>query len=441
MQPSQRTPLTRLSLLSAALFLGACNTLEPGVDDYSNAKVDARSAGKSLSASFDQGKDWEAAFPAPTAPSLNLSTRTAALKKSTALPSAADLDFQIDLDDTAKGYATVSAETKGLLQTTYDTLVVKWDEKAKDTVKDNENIISMKRTVVWIGGKTETVFVTDADGNGIVNEVPGTDNRGRFVFTVSEKGTVETTEIVAGAGADGEFDTEADNYATQGVWIRTQDGVETAKGEYLDGDGDGRVGDNSKDQVVIVKWYEMNPAGRPFVKKAVAEAKVRVFAHKAGDEPISFSASEELVTGRVNAISMKNRHGGDSITKGDTLWVRIETTKSRADDTLQHAEITVVMNPGQDLKSEADDLVYAFHIKTQKRFGFERSAEFNFVAGEPVPHGEDAVSGTFDGKATYANGQSATLKGEFSPAGFSAEFTGPEGNTVKVEFTKSGDVI
>lgn len=244
-----------------------------------------------------------------------------------------------------------------------------------------------------------------------------------------------------GAGPDEDFDQEDDNAVYKAVWVRTKGGAETARGEFLDGDDDGKVGDNAKDQVVVAKWYEMDPPLKPWVRKATAEARLKVFAHKAGDEPISFSCSEELITGRVNALSIRNRLGGDSIIKGDTLWVKLETTRSRADDTLQHAEIVIVMNPGQDLKSDADDLCYAFHIKTQKRFGFERSAEFNFIAGAPVPHGQDPVSGKFDGKATYANGQSATLKGEFSPTGFSAEYTGPEGNTVKVEFTKGGDVI
>ena len=48
MLPSKRNPLIRLSLLGAALFLGACNTLEPGVDDYSNAQVDALARGPAL---------------------------------------------------------------------------------------------------------------------------------------------------------------------------------------------------------------------------------------------------------------------------------------------------------------------------------------------------------------------------------------------------------
>lgn len=444
MQTSTRSTLTRLFLLGAALSLGACNGLEPGVDDYSNAQVDVRTAGKTLSGSFEQGKHWEAAIRTPTSPAaFGLSTQTQVLRKSTALPGTptAGPGLEVDLSDTADGLVRVSNVVPGLFLTHYDSAVLKYDDKWKDGLPDNENAVSFRRHTVHAGGKTETLLITDADNDGQVTPKAGSDNQARFQFTTVQGGVTESADLVVGSGPDNDFDLEGDNTVYQAIWTRTKDGAEVARGELLDADGDGKVGDNAKDQIVTAKWYEINPPLKPWVRKTAAEARLKVFAHKSGDEPITFSASEELVTGRVNAISMKNRLGGDSIIKGDTMWVGIETTRSRSDDTLQHAEIVVIMNPGQDLKSDADDLCYAFHIKTQKRFGFERSAEFNFVAGEPVPHGKDPVSGTFDGKVTYANGQSATLQGEFSPSGFSAEYTGPDGNSVKVEFTKSGDVI
>lgn len=442
MKTTIRNRATHLSLLGASLFLGACNQTEPGVDDYQNSVVDARTAGKSLAGSFEQGKGWDAAVSAPAAPAFNFSTQTQVLRKSTAMPKA-DLgaDFEINLDDTAKGYATVTLTTIGLLMTTHDTAVVKWDANSKDTVKDNENIISYQRVARHIGGKVEILSIKDADDNGQVTPVAGVNNKARFLFTTVHLGITETADLVVGSGPDNDFDLEGDNTVYQALWTKVKAGVTLSKGEFLDADGDGKVGDNASDQICLARWFELNPVGKPFVKKATAEAKLKVFKNKAGDEPISFSATEELITGRVNAVSMKNREGGADIIKGDTMWVKIETTRSSDDDTLQHSEIVIVMNPGQDLKSEDDDLCYAIHVKTQKRFGFERSAEFNFVSAAPIPHGKEPAAGSFDGKATYANGKTATLKGSFSPAGFQAEYTGPEGNTVSVEFTKSGDVI
>jgi hypothetical protein len=99
------------------------------------------------------------------------------------------------------------------------------------------------------------------------------------------------------------------------------------------------------------------------------------------------------------------------------------------------------MNPGPDLKSEEDDSAYAFHIYSTKHLGFERDAEFHFYADFPVLHGEQPTAGHFDGKATYANGKTATLKGEFSPKGFSAEYIGPEEGKWTVDYNLAGKRI
>ncbi len=442
MKPSIRKHASRLALLGAAWLLGACNSTEPGVDEFQNAKVDAPTAGKSLAEGFVLLNQWDASFSMPVAPAtLDRSTQIGLLKRSTALPkSAASGNIEIDYRDTAKGFVTAHAETRGILVTHYDTAVIAYDAEFKAGNEEKYSLIRFKRTSVHDLGKVESAAFSDADDNGILNAVPGVNNKARVVFTTAQAGVTETADIVAGAGPDNDFNADADNPVFSASWTRVRGGTVIAKAEFKDQDKDGKLADNGSDQVVAIEWFEQSPAGKPLVRKATARAVVRVLAGKAGDEPVTFSYTEELITGRVNAVSLRNRHGEDEILKNDTLWVTIETTKSAQNDTLQHAAITVVMNPGEDLKSDADDLCYAFHIETQKRFGFERSAEFHFVAGEPVPHGQDPVSGTFEGQATYANGQSASLKGSFSPTGFDAEFTGPEG-TVSISFSAQGNVI
>jgi hypothetical protein len=154
---------------------------------------------------------------------------------------------------------------------------------------------------------------------------------------------------------------------------------------------------------------------------------------------MSFSYVETTKNGRTNSATLRNRAGGDEIVKGDTLYVRLETTKTAADDTLAHALIVFAMNPGQDLKSDADDSCYSIHVESDKRFGLERHAEFDFVSANPIPHGQAPAAGTFSGKAEYANGATVTLKGSFSPTGFSAEYKGPDGSA-KVEWSLTGVV-
>jgi hypothetical protein len=452
--PSLARKATWTALMGAALFLGACVTSNedkgPVVDpEFADAKIDARVAGQSLIASFEQGKDWNTTFTAPAGlqPLGSLSTSMGAnmgsLKKQAAMAADIDItpDLHANLDDTGKGYATLYSETKGLLVNIKDTAVIKWDDNARDTVKDNENALSFKRISTYIGGKVETVVFSDADGDKQVTAVPGRNNKVKLEFTVEDNGAIEKTTLVVGAGLDADFDEEGDNTILQADWIKTKAGVTTGTGSYTDADGDGVITDNSKTCIVLAKYSEFEPKDRPLIKKADFEAKVRVLADKAGDEPVTFSYEETTRFGRTNKVGIKNRAGGTEIVKGDTMTVHLETTVTLAEDTLKSAVVEFVMNMGQDLKSDTDDVCYAIHVKTSKRFGLEREAEFNFISGQPIPHGAEPVAGTFDGKATYANGKSATLSGSFSPQGFSVKYTGPEGNTVTVEFTKQGDLV
>ncbi|MEO6094506.1 MAG: hypothetical protein ABIW76_02115 [Fibrobacteria bacterium] len=437
-------------LLGASAFLGACVSSNEDSGAYvdpafKDTPIDARVAGRTLSGSFDQGKEWNTTLTAPNGLQAlgGVSTSVGVLKKQASMAGNADLgvEFKVNLDDTGKGFATVYSETQGILVYTKDTAIVKWDDNARDTVKDNERIISFKRVAAYTSGKIETAEFTDGDGDNIVTAAPGNDNKVKLVLTVEDKGAVEKTTLLVGAGADANFDKEEDNTILKAEWVKTKGGVVTGTGAYLDADGDGIVTDNSKTCLVIAKYSEIEPKDRPLIAKADFEAKVRILANKAGDEPVTFSYSETTKLKRTNKVSIKNRAGGSEIVKGDTMTVLLETTVGDADDTLKHAFVEFVMNPGQDLKSDADDVCYAIHIKSSKRFGFEREAEFNFVSDEPIPHGAEPVSGTFDGSATYANGRTATLSGSFSPAGFSGKYTGPEGNTVSVVYSKNGDVV
>jgi hypothetical protein len=452
MKPWNPNPLTAWpALLGAALCLGACvtsNEDQAAIDpQYKDAKVDAQVVGRTLVGGFAQGLQWSTTLTAPTGLE-NLggfSTAAGSLKKTAALSkSAADIEIggglMANLDDSGKGFVTVYHKYNILLNRIEDTALVKWDAEAKDTVKDNEHIMSFKRVNRGIGDfRIESTEMSDADGDGLLNEVKGGDNRVEIVFTVQENGTTEKTELKAGAGADDDFDAEEDNIVYAAKWTRTKGGVVIGSGAFLDADGDGIVADNSQDCVVLAQYWELEPKLRPWIEKVEFKAKLKVLAHKAGDEPMSFSYVETTKNGRTNSATLRNRAGGDEIVKGDTLYVRLETTKTAADDTLAHALIVFAMNPGQDLKSDADDSCYSIHVESDKRFGLERHAEFDFVSANPIPHGQAPAAGTFSGKAEYANGATVTLKGSFSPTGFSAEYKGPDGSA-KVEWSLTGVV-
>ncbi len=448
--------LSRIALAGAALYLGACvnspdetAAIDPA---YANTKVDAHVAGQSLASNFQMGQDWNSTSTAPSnvvalgtlSTKVGSLNKIASLAKTAVLAKTSDIDIGIglkaNLDDTAKGFATLYTESNLLLVDTKDTAIVKWDANAKDTIKDNEHIISFKRITKYATGKIEMAEFADGDSDGIITPTAGKENLVRINFTVTDNGLTEKTTLLVGAGPDANFDKEADNQVKEASWTKTRGGIVIGQGAYLDADNDGIVADNTKDCKVEVKYSEMDPKDHPLAKKITFDAKVNVLANKMGDEPITFGYEEELINGRVNTVTIKNRAGGPEFVRGETMTVRLETRLTNADDTLKHAVIEFVMNPGQDLKSDLDDSCYAIHIKTEKKFGFERSSEFNFVSKTAIPHGQKPTEGTFDGQATYANGKTAKLKGSFSPMGFSAEYTGPEGGTAKAEFSATGNL-
>ena len=406
----------RAALLGSTLLFAACvtsNEDKAAVDpQYKDAKVDARVAGQTLTGSFTQSLQWNSTITTPTGMQNlgDISTSVGSLQKTAALAKgAADIDLgggvMAHLDDSSKGSVMIYHKYNIVLNRIEDTAIVRWDDRGVADLR------------------VETSEFSDADGDGLVNAVPGGDNKVKIAFTVEENGTVEKTELVAGTGPDGSFDTENDNIVYEAKWTRSKDGVVIGTGGFQDADGDGIVVDNSKD--------------RPLIAKVDFKAKLKVLAHKAGTVPMTFSYVETTKTGRTNSATLRNRAGGEEIVKGDTMYVTLETTKTADSDTLAHAILVFAMNPGQDLNSDADDSCYSIHVESDHRFGLERHAEFDFVSAHPIQNGQLPTAGTFSGEADYANGKSITLKGSFSPTGFSAEYTGPDGSA-KVEWNLSG---
>lgn len=435
--------------LALALSLSACLT-EPGNpdEDYSQREIDGQAVGGSVIRAFSQAQDWDAATSAPAAgisitefsPGLGALQKGGALAKTAGsifLPDGTELDF----NDTADGRLIGRKATQGLLQTTTDVAVIRWDEQAKDEVPDNENAIAFTRIVAWNNGDIEEVSIEDADGDGLINAKPGQVSKVRLTFSQEKGGVTESAILVADAGADADFDTEEDNALYSGQWTRKLGDSLLASAEYADADGDGKVVNPAlESSLVDVFLIDSKPEGKPWVERQEAEIRLRVLGRKGGEIPVSFHFTEFLKNGRENEVSLLNGQGGDEIIAGDTLHVIVETRKTREDDTLRSARLEFVMNPGSDLESEEDDVLYAFHAAIESRFGFERAAEFHFSAAEPVPHGEEPRAGSFTGRVTYANGQSAEVSGSFAPEGFEVEFIGPDGNRVKLEMNATGSI-
>lgn len=444
---SLRFPSPKFATLAVGAFslcgLNACLNSPVEEEDFSKSQVTREVAGQSLAASFSTAGDWNqtAANPVDASVMQSVFASTQGLSEKAALAKIARIsgDELLITVDTAAGLAHITHNYDLLGVKIEEKADAKWDDKAKDSIKDNENIVSFSQVKTYLLGKVETAVFADADGDGLVNAV-NKDSKVKITFVKKELGFTETAVIVVGCGPDADFKEEGDNLIYQADWNRKQGATLKAQAAYLDGDSDGVVVNNADTSIVLVTFSENEPLLRPRVASVQAHAKVRLFGKDKGDQPMSFGYTETLKNGRVSSVSLKNRQGGEDLIAGDTMTVHLQTTVASATDTLKSLSIDIVMNPGSDLKSEADDKLYALHIRSEKKMGFERKAEFHFWADPAVGHGEQPKAGRFEGEATYANGQSASLKGDFSPVGFHAEYTGPQGESASVLFNLAGHV-
>jgi hypothetical protein len=434
--------------LACALFAGCMNGADkeddPEYEKYKDAEVNQETARASFAAEAAVMQDWDASMDLPISnvdfPGTADSGWMAMPKVSSLRKAAAD-EVTIDSSTRAAGYITISVRRPGFLHTTYDTAVVKWDALAQDNIEDNENILRWSHTVAWVGGNTDRVALTDADGDGFVNVVAGRDNRVRAEFTqrstrLDSKQQVESAVVVTGPGADNDFDTEGDNRFYQAAWSRTVNGVLTASAVFADEDGDGKVLDNAAVSVVRLSAWESEPPFRPRVKSVGAVIRIRKLGFGLGDELVGFRYADTLKSGRTHTVYIRNSDGGEDVRANDTLRVFLETRQKDRSDSLRSLDVQLALNLGSSLKSDHDDAFYSLKAEAHNRLGFHRDVRFEIVSSAPVPKGQEPQNGTFLFEVTYANLKRISLEGTFTPTAFHGVYTGPTGDTARVHIAR-----
>ena len=437
-------PFRMLALAGLSCFISACMVDKDNSND-ATGKVDPATSGQSLVTSFSQMGGWQNTVIQPSIPALPSLGNSVAQAPS--FSSHRHVVVGSSLADDSCTHLTVDSSTQALGYRTYtcqegDTTAVarvKWDDKAQDSVWGNENILYSSYTLQTSEGFNRIEF-NDADGDGLVN-VLSVASKVKVNFTIKKGLTLESSEVVLGSGPDLDFNQEGDNVIYAAQWNRKINNVLKATASFLDDDGDGIVIDQTTVSHVKILLDEYEPTDRPLVYKTSIVARIRNLGFGKGEEPVSFRATETLKTDRVNSVSFKNSKGTEDFLANDTMHAFLETVVSSASDTLKSAKLEIVFNPGSDLKSDLDDHLIALHFESHKRFGWERDVEFHFIPTIPVLHGEEAKSGTFSGKTTYADGRSATLTGSFTETIFMATFTGPDGKSISVTYNKSGKII
>lgn len=345
-----------------------------------------------------------------------------------------------DYSDTGSGIIRLYCYTKELLCDSYDTIVVKWDEFAKDAIQNNENIVSVSGAKIY-AGKTDRYGVTDLDNDGVVSGQAKYNGKARFVFSSLHAGTLEKLVMDVSAGPDKNFSADADNAITAMSWVQMKGTDTTSYATFADADNDGVLIDKSKaaPSLVDVVLFQKDPPFKPFVASTTLSMRIKTTGVDSNDQIIRLSGEERRISGRVVTLSMTDSKGDPDILPNQ---MAVATFASNPATILGAIDtVRLVFNVGPGLSHQNEQLLYELHIKKDKQIGVVRQRTFDFTTTKPVKSGDKPTSGHIVMTVTYSNDKKASMVADFSPAGFSGTWTGPNGNTVTVTWDSNGGVV
>lgn len=433
-------------LAAAALLSGCFHTDErtAGVDDFPNS-IYAR-----VSGFMEEGKKADSLPTAPAAADTVLSAKvTLPLAKAAApaapgsaaeaAPSLPKLGAGQVLSPLCSGVFTYTDSLPGILKDTKDTVSFCVNADKADTTKRivrYKSISTFKAT-----GRVESVEISDADGDELINPVAGRVSKVYFHSTVKDSGWFQEGQAVVGAGPDGNLDAEADNLTYEALWVKTQGNDTLGMAAYTDADGDGVAVDNSKPSKVKLVFYQKGPTqddANAVWSRITLVMTVRY--HVDAKEVHGFRAESETQGGRLNSAVILD-HGSEDIDPKDTLEVRFLTTGTAAADTLDTLRTTLVMSTGADWDAKTDDSIYAIHVISKKKNLEEKSATFDFVSDKPILSGRDAESGTLVMHVDYADGTSVDVDGKITATTVDVTAALRDGSRVHAVWDRKGKGI
>jgi hypothetical protein len=347
----------------------------------------------------------------------------------------------IDLSDTASGKARLIFITNTALVDSHDTLVIKWDDVARDPLEINKNIISVSGERTYIGGKTERYGVTDADNDGVVAGEAKYNGKARFSYQAIQGTTVESLTMEVSAGADKNFNNNADNQIVSLSWEKSRSGEIASRATFADADNDGVLIDKSKTIpcAVDVTLFEKNPLLRPLVDSCYLTMRVLTNGNSTEDKLIRLGGKEYRQSGRIFTLTVTDVHGNEDVLPNDTaiaVFAMIPAKPNGVKDSVRF-----VFDVQSGLQKSSDNLLYGLHIHKEHLIGPVKSRIIDFTTRQPVSEGQKPKSGHLEMTVTYSNDKSASLSADFTQTGFIGTWIGPNGNTLTVTWGADGTVV
>jgi hypothetical protein len=323
--------------------------------------------------------------------------------------------------DTGAGYVAV-ASTKSIVGgTETDTVCLAWSNGAADTTQ----VLWLRGSKVWTVGVTDVYSLTPAAGRTIEGGRSWMENR-RFL----PAGEVQHVRMLVDPGADGSYDTQADNHVWSLAWDRTLSGDTLARASVASLDTSRPLtGDTGTTTFSATVWE-----GTTLLHPLQRSRTWNVVAKVTGSDTsvLSMSAVRVGIYGRIDSVTARNADGSAYAAPGDTAILRHVVQFANPTDTLVSETSTLKVRlvaglgkTGNFLEGITSDRVY--------RLGGIAGTAFTWTAITEVPAGSAPVDGTILLVATLTDGKTATLSGKFAGGVIDATWTAPDGTVTTIQ--------
>lgn len=424
-------------LLTCGLLLPSCSVdhgtepLAGGGDDFPNPAIET--VGSRIAADIDSAAAWRTTFAVPAEiPALaeHEPAPRALTKRGTLTRVAADTT--LDSTELAAGIMRYCIADTLPGRYRYDTIAVRWDETAYDSIDGNEHLIALYGAIHHRGTfRIDRYRYEDADGDGLVYDSSTLVNRVWLTYAITEGLWRRTYRTLNDPGADNRFDTDDDRLlAAEATVLLGTDTVEHHLATDADGDSVLIAGGTDSCRV------DLSSTVVALTGRSTLTARFMVFpADSTSNYCIRFAAAEVGAFNDTVWMAMTGTDGGEALPGDIARLVHVSTaagSRSRR-DTLA---VTVLLGP--DPADSLDDgliAAYAHSVRPAATTGPVDATFWFENTGTPLT---TVTSGIFTYALSYADGAWASLQGTFDPRRIEALWEDSAGNRLRVSWARDG---
>ena len=417
-----------LCSLAALGWLAACDRADtsslvsPAGSDLSSSTMAglAFAQAGSLDSANDVLEGIDLSAPSASGPSTATVASLPAAARFAGRAAGSGVEILAGLTDTAKGWIVI-ASTKAIVGgSETDTAKLGWKAGAVDTTR----IYWLKGSKSYLGGASEQFSLKPVTPDGLLSQ-------GRAWMesrSVLASGIASHVKMLADAGPDGSFSTEADNRIWSLSWERLNGADTLARAQIANVDT--ALPLTGATSFRASAW-EGRTALHPLQKNRTWEVVGKV----QGNDTVmtSLVATRLGIYGRIDSVTTRNVNGTAFAGKGDTALIRhfVQYAGQTNSDTLLSEEATLKVRLATGL-GKAGNFLQGIDARRDHRLGTVATTTFSWKAVTEVSDGAQPSDGSILLVATLRDGRKATLAGTFGNGVIDATWTAPDGTVTTV---------